>query len=225
MRSFSPHMLGAGAAVSPWGLWGCHLNSSRLGPSCRLFLCSCPLGRKLMRWICWNSFYKQDIKGHYNTSNCHSSMQSGSNHSGFVKHTPNSLLFGEQPGFKTRYFLEVGTGAHKEQTKHQNSIQGVHVRHGCWARTRVREGPRSTWVQARARETQRGLLTLPRSRSAHAPGRRAERRAPSRRDEPIAEQAGGGLLSRRSWTRMRRASLGWEGGGEVTQREGVCLAS
>lgn len=44
----------------------------------------------------------------------------------FVKHTPNSLLFREQPGFETRYFLEVGTGANKQQTKHQNPIQGVH---------------------------------------------------------------------------------------------------
>lgn len=36
-----------------------------------------------MRWMLWNSFYKQDVEGHYNTGDCHSSMQPGSDHSGW----------------------------------------------------------------------------------------------------------------------------------------------
>lgn len=87
---------------------------------------SLSLGWQLMSWRVWNSFDKQDVKGHYNAGNCNSSMQPGSNHSSFVEYTPHSLLLRQQPGFETRYFLEVGTGANKEQTKHQDPIQGVH---------------------------------------------------------------------------------------------------
>lgn len=119
----------------------CHLGDtddfswlSYAGPGFWQVLHLYPLGWQLMSWMVWNSFDKQDVKGHYDAGNCNSSMQPGSNHSSFVKYTPNSLLLWKQPGFETRYFLEVGTGANKEQTKHQNPIQGVHVRHGGSAR-------------------------------------------------------------------------------------------
>lgn len=91
-----------------------------------------PLGWQLMRWVLWNSFYKQDVKGHDDAGDCHSSVQPGSNHRSFVEHTPHSLLLWQQPGFETRNFLEVGTGANKEQAKHQNPIQGVH----CYGKER-----------------------------------------------------------------------------------------
>lgn len=132
-HEFSPHVAGRGFSVileTLMILAQLSYTGSRFPTSSS----SLSLGWQLMSWRVWNSFDKQDVKGHYDASDCNSSMQPGSNHSSFVEYTPHSLLLRQQPGFETRYFLEVGTGANKEQTKHQDPIQGVHVRHGDSAR-------------------------------------------------------------------------------------------
>lgn len=115
---------------------------------------SLSLGWQLMSWRVWNSFDKQDVKGHYNAGNCNSSMQPGSNHSSFVEYTPHSLLLRQQPGFETRYFLEVGTGANKEQTKHQDPIQGVHL---MGLRKEKLQGASQTGVRGSPRSRGAGL--------------------------------------------------------------------
>lgn len=91
-REFSPHVGGADAAVSSWGLGWLQLNPPMLVPGPRQVLHPRPLGWQLTRRMLWNSFYEQDVKGHDDAGDCHSSVQPGSDHSSFVKHTPDSLL-------------------------------------------------------------------------------------------------------------------------------------
>lgn len=80
-------MAGAPTVAAPWGLRWSGLNSVTLGAGLRQVLHPRPLGWQLVRWILWNSFYKQDVKGHYDTGDCHSSMQPGSNHSSWQAKT------------------------------------------------------------------------------------------------------------------------------------------